>query len=366
MSGMMDKKLMIKFKGERHYKSLLSELTMKDLTVIRKSMKIVGASSLKKNDLIDVIVKESAAAAKVLLEENSDAKSLYVRLAANEGMKKLEDADCEASLQLKDMGMAFPAVTAEGEEMLILPVELEGMFTECTSSEDAENKMATIARGLLYHYGVLEVNTLHRMAKEVDETVGEKEEFEQVLLNYMEDHKDIKADGSFYCHGTVEQPSKIREKVVSRPYLPYCDFKPEQIFEAAKPGYRRPYGEYEVMLMRKLEGSYQLSEDVSKEILENIIDSIRNDKDLHEIITCFNQYIKFPNYQEANRFLSLIQLINNNMPLWIFKGYTPARVSELEKTMSVIAADTVKKKKIGRNEICPCGSGKKYKHCCGK
>ncbi|MGN1105021.1 MAG: SEC-C metal-binding domain-containing protein [Huintestinicola sp.] len=24
-----------------------------------------------------------------------------------------------------------------------------------------------------------------------------------------------------------------------------------------------------------------------------------------------------------------------------------------------------KKKKIGRNEPCPCGSGKKYKKCCG-
>lgn len=26
----------------------------------------------------------------------------------------------------------------------------------------------------------------------------------------------------------------------------------------------------------------------------------------------------------------------------------------------------VKEKKIGRNEPCPCGSGKKYKHCCGQ
>jgi len=26
----------------------------------------------------------------------------------------------------------------------------------------------------------------------------------------------------------------------------------------------------------------------------------------------------------------------------------------------------VKGKKIGRNEPCPCGSGRKYKHCCGK
>jgi len=27
---------------------------------------------------------------------------------------------------------------------------------------------------------------------------------------------------------------------------------------------------------------------------------------------------------------------------------------------------TTERKKVGRNEPCPCGSGKKYKHCCGK
>ena len=32
------------------------------------------------------------------------------------------------------------------------------------------------------------------------------------------------------------------------------------------------------------------------------------------------------------------------------------------------ASKTVKntQRKIGRNDICPCGSGKKYKDCCGK
>ncbi len=31
-----------------------------------------------------------------------------------------------------------------------------------------------------------------------------------------------------------------------------------------------------------------------------------------------------------------------------------------------VSQTVVKKKKIGRNDPCPCGSGKKYKHCCGK
>ena len=31
------------------------------------------------------------------------------------------------------------------------------------------------------------------------------------------------------------------------------------------------------------------------------------------------------------------------------------------------ASGTIRKApKVGRNEPCPCGSGKKYKHCCGK
>lgn len=31
-----------------------------------------------------------------------------------------------------------------------------------------------------------------------------------------------------------------------------------------------------------------------------------------------------------------------------------------------LSGTIVKDKKVGRNDLCPCGSGKKYKHCCGK
>ena len=33
---------------------------------------------------------------------------------------------------------------------------------------------------------------------------------------------------------------------------------------------------------------------------------------------------------------------------------------------SKLSGTVVKGKKIGRNDPCPCGSGKKYKQCCGK
>ncbi|MBQ9827214.1 MAG: SEC-C domain-containing protein [Lachnospiraceae bacterium] len=41
------------------------------------------------------------------------------------------------------------------------------------------------------------------------------------------------------------------------------------------------------------------------------------------------------------------------------------RRKELYKEQK-LSTTVVKGKKIGRNDPCPCGSGKKYKHCCGK
>ncbi len=53
-----------------------------------------------------------------------------------------------------------------------------------------------------------------------------------------------------------------------------------------------------------------------------------------------------------------------NLPQWD-KIYDEAKRKELyleEKKSGTI----VKGHKVGRNDPCPCGSGKKYKHCCGR
>ena len=44
---------------------------------------------------------------------------------------------------------------------------------------------------------------------------------------------------------------------------------------------------------------------------------------------------------------------------------TPERRKELYKEQKQ-SGTIVKEKKIGRNDPCPCGSGKKYKFCCGR
>ena len=43
----------------------------------------------------------------------------------------------------------------------------------------------------------------------------------------------------------------------------------------------------------------------------------------------------------------------------------PEDITDLEILLNPPKTRTAEKK-IGRNELCPCGSGKKYKNCCGK
>jgi len=58
---------------------------------------------------------------------------------------------------------------------------------------------------------------------------------------------------------------------------------------------------------------------------------------------------------------------HNSLRMWILKGHTPEEIvsgnldpKESEKG----AGERHGRKRLGRNDPCPCGSGKKYKNCC--
>ena len=49
----------------------------------------------------------------------------------------------------------------------------------------------------------------------------------------------------------------------------------------------------------------------------------------------------------------IIKKYRQDIPIALYNGFSLREIS-------------TKTTKIGRNELCPCGSGKKYKNCCGK
>jgi len=66
----------------------------------------------------------------------------------------------------------------------------------------------------------------------------------------------------------------------------------------------------------------------------------------------------------SQEFLNLLGDYFNNSRLYSNRGYTPNELRELFGARSIQPVRTTEK--VGRNDPCPCGSGKKYKKCCGK
>ncbi|MBT2571308.1 SEC-C metal-binding domain-containing protein [Planococcus sp. ISL-110] len=76
----------------------------------------------------------------------------------------------------------------------------------------------------------------------------------------------------------------------------------------------------------------------------------------------------FENERELNELIGLYSNFANHSRHWANRGHQPAELLPRENLMPLpdvpyeIAGNS---EKVGRNDPCPCGSGKKYKKCCG-
>jgi len=78
--------------------------------------------------------------------------------------------------------------------------------------------------------------------------------------------------------------------------------------------------------------------------------------------------VVFEGMEQASATTRLIVDVLNNTRLWNNYGHTPRGLSAAMKSNLLPFPTTQPRRarKTGRNEPCPCGSGKKYKNCCGR
>jgi hypothetical protein len=78
--------------------------------------------------------------------------------------------------------------------------------------------------------------------------------------------------------------------------------------------------------------------------------------------------LRFTSEKQLQKFINLLMLAKNNTRIWVNNGHTPSELHEIfsNEEENLFEFPKLKKQKIGRNDPCPCGSGKKYKKCCGK
>ena len=74
----------------------------------------------------------------------------------------------------------------------------------------------------------------------------------------------------------------------------------------------------------------------------------------------------FSGEKQLQEFINLIMLAKNSTRIWKNNGYTPSELHGIlsKRNKNIVKFPPLQKPQVGRNDPCPCGSGKKYKKCC--
>lgn len=114
-------------------------------------------------------------------------------------------------------------------------------------------------------------------------------------------------------------------------------------------------------LLRKMAADPDAAEDAIFEIAYN------SRKEFHprEYLEILEKNGITPSDEQMNTLFPLIVAVQNNTRNWLNNGHTPGEIARKRPKGTDTLDDFFRPKKVGRNDPCPCGSGKKYKKCCG-
>ena len=154
-------------------------------------------------------------------------------------------------------------------------------------------------------------------------------------------------------------PEALQQAQRQQGGLDYADLPYDKLYDAGQDGYIESTEAYRALAQYFMQKK-ELDVLQAAEAVRSITIIIQNGYGMKEIVGFLaDNQLKMDNGQDTDELYRLIGEYNNTMPLWMLKGHTLADAASQSRPAVVREG-----RKIGRNEPCPCGSGKKYKNCC--
>ena len=182
-----------------------------------------------------------------------------------------------------------------------------------------------------------------------------------------------------YQDDRVFDAKKIVEEHKIRLSIDYYPFTKQQLLKAGEPEYidRTPAMNNFIRFLLKY---YKLIDEDIDEITLQFINMINMDAKPTTMIQYLQSWFEFPSFDFVQQLTAEIMELCNNTRMWALKGHTPKELFQEEKKyLKPLPSEPFRldrtdskvinirsRTKVGRNDPCPCGSGKKYKKCCGK
>jgi len=368
------KKINIKVEKNLKFNELCDLTTREDMNSIALQWGIGKSSKLKKNDYAEVIKKEIIENLRdKLLKTDKNVINVLKYMLKNEGYiksKELLNLGTEAIYYLKNNGIIFLG-RENDEPVTMIPNDIVQTVRNIIEDENFTSKIEEndiilrITRGVLYYVGIVEVTALREYLSKILNIDTSVDNLKAIIRENEKVHHEIKfiselkeiENYEFVANSKLSDP--VRMLYVQNANK--CEFKAftkEELIEAGQPNFSEWYNEHTALYNYIVE-SYGLSDVEGKMLVDAVINGLKDGSTIEQTMEVLNSCFNFENNKERKEVEDIVTKMQGATRLWTLRGYTPIELGA-RKIKTVI-----KEQKVGRNEKCPCGSGRKYKKCCG-
>lgn len=369
----------IKCNYDESFETILNKLKKTELKAIVDAHGLKGCSSLAKGGLIDRIKTTLANTARleyILCGLDEVMMSDFVMLV-NEPFVSVNDVMSSCVQVLFSLGYVLPVMNGK-EVVYVMPQIVKDAYAAIDQASLEEAKVRTdliylYMKALVNLYGVCEFNQLVSVFNQYESPELTPEEALNVLFCKLTFKGDVQSFGPLFVSDVLLIDSEMEAVALYEMHQDKLYYMPtkEEVMQ-----FGTDQGEWTPQL-----------EQVYKFISENICKDANMAREIaHEMGVAFtykyqaklafmaleSRGIEIESYNIGQALMILLMDAFNHARTWESKGFRQMdqEVDALNDTQAnpvvVPMINPMKSTKIGRNEPCPCQSGKKYKKCCGR
>jgi hypothetical protein len=370
---------------------VLMRMSAKHLKAIARNHEIAGASKMKKQELAEHLAEELSEEKyikRVLFFSNEVAGKLFAEIAkkgyAWYSFKEASEIIIKVPVLLEIMRISEEnkgCIFKAPDELL---AHMQKYGKPATRKKFALYKdLADYANAFANLYGMVRLDDFVNIYNEQNNKSLTKDELIENLLCIIDENlcPDIdvyhNAVVNYELSEDIEYANYIEERHNNIEMFPLTK---EELLKYSDPDFYEESEERKLLYAYIIEKSSPDDVDTSIEAIELLEDLnylSRQDSTIHGIMEHIAQYNFDISEDEMPMWIGLISAIMNSTRIWSNNGWMPkelyeknrlAHEAKANKNMPDNVVSLAKKRNeiVGRNAPCPCGSGKKYKHCCGK
>lgn len=359
------------FKGKYSFdlQELIKAYPKKQIINLAENMGLKISSNLKKVEMIEKYVVEYEKCIKNRLNIlDYKIYKILQNCLKNKGIiyvsKISKDYYIDIYEYLMNEGVLFPCIK-DDEPIFVMPIAMQNILKQSDNINfiklmKRNSEVINIFIGMIKAYGYLYFNDVKILIKRYIIDMDESELFsilEQGLLYCNNQYYGAfdKEENIIYINERIEDYEEILNEIDDK--LDYAMIDKEELISMSEENYLEK-SNIGKGFIRELSSMFEMDRDnicENMNILALDIQYRDSDEILKDILGGIEEEI---DEEDESRIISTINKFIRNIRLWKYKGAT---LNEKEGNNKVSV-----NKRVGRNNPCPCKSGKKYKNCCGK